>query len=162
MEFYHIKDKYISFLRAYDSKVPENKQESRPYLGIVFQLGSIKYYAPFSSPKPKHKKMRNGKDFRKIANGQYGAINFNNMIPVVDEALIFIDINSIEDKHYKNLLSNQYRAIIADSDQIKQTAEALHKLLMKNTNNLSDYERKVKERCCDLKLLEKGYSAYKV
>ena len=61
MEFYHIKDEYISFLKAYNSKVPENKQENRPYLGIVLQIDSIKYYAPFSSPKPKHKKMRNGK-----------------------------------------------------------------------------------------------------
>ena len=121
MEFYHIKDEYISFLKAYDSKVPENKQESSPYLGIVLQIGSIKYYAPFSSPKPKHKKMRNGKDFRKIANGQYGAINFNNMIPVVDEALIYIDINGIEDRQYKNLLGNQYSAISADEEQIKQT-----------------------------------------
>ena len=116
MEFYHIKDDYISFLKPYDSKVPENKQESRPYLGIVLQIGPIKYYAPFSSPKSKHKKMRNGKDFRKIASGKYGAINFNNMIPVVDEALIYIDISSIEEK--------------------------------------------VKERCCDLKLLEKVYSEY--
>ena len=65
--------------------------------------------------------MRNGKDFRKIANGQYGAINFNNMIPVVDEALIYIDINGIEDRQYKNLLGNQYSAISADEEQIKQT-----------------------------------------
>ena len=160
MEFYHIKDDYISFLKSYDSKVPENKQESRPYLGIVLQIGPIKYYAPFSSPKSKHKKMRNGKDFRKIAGGKYGAINFNNMIPVVDEALIYIDISSIEDRQYKNLLGNQYRAISADAEQIKKTAKNLHDLLMKNDDELSEYERKVKERCCDLKLLEKVYSEY--
>ncbi len=35
--------------------------------------------------------MKNGKDFRKINNGIYGAINFNNMIPVLDEVLIEID-----------------------------------------------------------------------
>ena len=106
--------------------------------------------------------MRNGKDFRKITNGQYGAINFNNMIPVVDEVLIYIDINSIEDSHYKNLLGNQYRAISADAARIKQTAKNIHDLLMKNGGDLSDYERKVKERCCDLQLLEKVYSEYKV
>jgi protein AbiQ len=39
--------------------------------------------------------MKNGKDFRKINNGIYGAINFNNMIPVVDAALIEIDISNL-------------------------------------------------------------------
>ncbi len=52
----------------------------------------MKYYAPLTSPKPKHLKMKNGKDFRKINGGQYGAINFNNMIPVPDSALLLIDI----------------------------------------------------------------------
>ena len=33
---------------------------------------------------------------------------------------------------------------------------------MKNADELSDYERKVKERCCDLKVLEKVYTEYKV
>lgn len=88
MKFYHIKDDFISFLRQYDSKVSENKNQTRPYVGVVLEINSIKYYAPFSSPKPKHKKMKNGKDFRKINNGIYGAINFNNMIPVLDEVLI--------------------------------------------------------------------------
>jgi protein AbiQ len=35
MRFYNIKDDYINFLRTFDKKVAENKQESRPYVGIV-------------------------------------------------------------------------------------------------------------------------------
>ena len=92
MNFYNIKDSYINYLRQYDSKVAENKKESRPYVGIVFEINDIKYYAPFSSPKPKHQKMKNSKDFRKINHGIYGAINFNNMIPITDDSLILIDI----------------------------------------------------------------------
>ena len=42
--------------------------------------------------------MKNGKDFRKIKQGEYGAINFNNMIPVPDSALILIDIANIADQ----------------------------------------------------------------
>lgn len=49
MKFYHIKDDYIRYLRQYDSKVAENKNESRPYLGIVLEINSIRYYAPFTS-----------------------------------------------------------------------------------------------------------------
>lgn len=104
MKFYHIKDDFISFLRQYDSKVSENKNQTRPYVGVVLEINSIKYYAPFSSPKPKHKKMKNGKDFRKINNGIYGAINFNNMIPVLDEVLIEIDIANIQDFRINTIL----------------------------------------------------------
>lgn len=50
--------------------------------------------------------MKNGKDFRKINNGLYGAINFNNMIPVLDSALIEIDIANIADVKYRRLLQN--------------------------------------------------------
>lgn len=114
MKFYNVKDDYIRFLRGYDSKVAANKMESRPYVGIVLEVNGIKYYAPFTSPKPKHQKMKNGKDFRKIHDGKYGAINFNNMIPVPDEALILINIENEPDAQYRRLLQNQYRDIRKD------------------------------------------------
>ena len=48
MDFFHVKDSYIEFLRQYDTRVAENKHESRPYVGIVVQIGEVKYYAPFT------------------------------------------------------------------------------------------------------------------
>ena len=157
MKFYHIKDDFIAYLRQFDSKVAENKNESRPYVGIVFQIGDIKYYAPFSSPKPKHKKMKNGKDFRKINNGLYGVINFNNMIPVLDSVLIEIDIINIPDVKYRRLLQNQYNYIKADREGILRIARNLRKLIFEDEKNLSEYEKIVKKRCCDLPLLESKY-----
>lgn len=38
------------------------------------------YFAPLSSPKPKHLKLKSKLDFLKIDNGKLGAIN--NMLPV--------------------------------------------------------------------------------
>ena len=160
MKFYHIKDTYIKFLRKYDEKVPENKNESRPYVGIVLTIGDIEYYAPFSSPKPKHKKMRNTKDFRKIGGGLYGAINFNNMIPVVKSALIYINIKSIDDVKYRSLLLNQYRSIVSDADKIKENASELYSLIQKDDAELSVYEQKIKSRCCNLSVLEKVFRQY--
>ena len=160
MKFYHIKDTYIDFLRKYDEKVPENKNESRPYVGIVLTIGDIEYYAPFSSPKPKHKKMRNTKDFRKIGGGLYGAINFNNMIPVVKSALIYINIKSIDDVKYRSLLLNQYRSIVSDADKIKENASELYSLIQKDDAELSVYEQKIKSRCCNLSVLEKVFRQY--
>lgn len=161
MKFYHIKEDFITYLRQFDTKVAENKNQTRPYVGIVLEVNSVKYYAPFSSPKPKHKKMKNGKDFRKINNGLYGAINFNNMIPVSDSALIEIDIANIADVKYRRLLQNQYNSIKADEKGILKTAENLRKLIFDAETNLSAHDKVIKQRCCDLVLLEEKYIEWK-
>lgn len=47
MKFYNIADEYINFLRTFDPKVSENKQEGRPYIGVVIEIEEMKYYALF-------------------------------------------------------------------------------------------------------------------
>ena len=160
MQFYHVDDAYNSYLRKFDDKVSENKKEKRPYVGIVFEIAGIKYYAPFTSPKPKHRTMKNGKDFLKIKDGIYGAINFNNMIPVPDSALIFFDFRQETDLQYRNLLTKQYREIRDNKEEIKKTAQELHTLLMKADEELSPWDLRIKARCCNLRLLEQIYRDY--
>lgn len=84
--FYTVDPSYCDFLRQFDSKVPHtmDKKSSRPFVGIVFSIKDFNYYAPLTSPKPKHLHMSNQVDFLKINNGMWGAVNFNNMIPVND------------------------------------------------------------------------------
>lgn len=160
MKFYHITDNYIAYLKKFDTKVSDNKNEQRPYVGVVLEIDGIKYYTPFSSPKSKHLKMKNGKDFRKIHQGEYGVINFNNMIPVVDSALIPFNFENESDEKYKRLLQNQYKYIKADMQQIRKVASNLHTLLMKDDAMLSNYEKQVKLRCCNLKILEDAMQTY--
>lgn len=145
MKFYNIKDDYVQFLRSYDSRVAENKKGQRPCVGVVFEINDIKYYAPFTSPKPKHQQMKNGKDFRKIDHGRLGAINFNNMIPVPDNALILKDIDNESDRPYRRLLQNQYKAIKADQAAIQKTAENLRDLIFTSDNVLSIMTNKSKQ-----------------
>lgn len=105
--------------------------------------------------------MKNGKDFRKINGGIYGAINFNNMIPVVDSALILIDIANMQDVKYRRLLQNQYNFIRADKDNILRLAKNLRGLVTTPAENLSEHDKQVKLRCCNLELLEEKYKVYK-
>ncbi len=72
---------YCDYLREFDTKVSYNKyqKELRPFIGILFQINSCQYFAPLSSPKLKHKSMKNTIDFFKIKNGELGAVNFNNI-----------------------------------------------------------------------------------
>jgi len=52
---------YCDFLRQTDPCVPYtmDKKETRPFVGVVFEINGINYYAPLSSPKHKHLKMKN-------------------------------------------------------------------------------------------------------
>ena len=161
MYFYNIKDDYINYLRTFDNMVAENKSEKRPYVGIVLSIDEIDYFAPFTSPKPKHLKMKNGLYFRKIANGVYGAINLNNMIPVVQSALIPLNISQVRDPKYRRLLQNQYNAIKNDEVNIQNTASKLREALTKKYTNPPVYIVNLKSRCCNLLLLEEKSKLYK-
>lgn len=161
MDFYYLKDDYINYLRAFDKKVAENKNESRPYIGIVLSINQIDYFAPFTSPKPKHLLMRNTIDFRKINGGKLGAININNMIPVVPSALIHINIFAIKNCQYRRLMQMQWLAIKKDEPKIIKSASALRRLIFSKDESLSTNQKKIKERCCNLVLLEQVYSKNK-
>ena len=102
--------------------------------------------------------MHNDKDFRKIDGGRLGAINFNNMIPVPDEAIIPLRISNEQNQQYRRLLQNQYNAILSDWESIQNTAETLHSLLFMPEAELSRRDRSVKSRCCNLPLLESVYN----
>jgi GGDEF domain-containing protein len=58
------------------------------------------------------------------------------MIPVLDSALIEIDIANIADVKYRRLLQNQYNSIKADEKGILKTAENLRKLIFDAETNL--------------------------
>lgn len=64
----------------------------------------MKYFAPLSSPKQKHLKMKNDIDFYKLSNGKLGAINFNNMIPVPDGSYTLIGTKTQSLTYYYKFL----------------------------------------------------------
>lgn len=77
----------------------------------MFQIDTCEYFAPLSSPKPKHKNMKNIIDFFKIKDGELGAVNFNNMIPVNENNYSLVDLNketlTIAELKYQKLLREQ-------------------------------------------------------
>lgn len=75
------------------------------------EADNCKYFAPLSSSKSKHKTMKTTLDFLKIENGDLGAINFNNMLPVTDKNIIKLDLNkeclTKTEKKYNKMLKEQ-------------------------------------------------------
>lgn len=127
LKIYKISEEYIEYLRKYDNEnIKINKGEKRPYIGVILEVNSVKYFAPMASPKPKHLKMKNSIDFIKINGGEHGAINLNNMIPVIDEAIIKYDIETEIDKEYRNLLYIQIKFIQKNSEKIIKNAKKVY------------------------------------
>ena len=157
--FYEVNKQYTEYLARFDKKVPLEHENRglRKFVGIVLDINGIKYYAPMSSPKPKHKNLSpTMPDLFKIKDGEYGVINLNNMIPVPDNCLTKVVIRNILDEKYKLLLSNQYREINNHAQKIRRKAEKLYHLINSCKNN------KLKERCCQFKYLEKKMVHFKL
>ena len=108
-----VNSNYCDYLRRFDCRVSYNKdrKELRPFVGILFTIRDYEYFAPLSSPKQKHLKMKTTLDFFKIKNCELGAINFNNMIPVKSENYELVDLDSktrsLTERKYRKLLREQ-------------------------------------------------------
>lgn len=123
----------------------------------MLEINNINYFAPLSSPKEKHKTMKNNLDFLKINNGRDGIINLNNMIPVPIKCCKRIDIQEeiSKDKKYGLILKYQYNWCNENKERIYSNANKLYSLIVHNNANI-----RLKERCCDFKYLEEKYKNF--
>ena len=103
--------------------------------------------------------MKNTIDFFKLDNGNLGAINFNNMIPVTEKNYELIDLNinnsNVQENKYQKLLREQLNFMNKNYIQICSKSLKLYKYY--NSNHLSD---SIKNRCCNFKLLEEKCKKY--
>ena len=53
LNFYIIDDNYIKYLSQFDKHIAYNKNEKRPYIGVVIIVREHYYFAPLFSPKQK-------------------------------------------------------------------------------------------------------------
>ena len=181
LKIVRVNPEYCDYLRKYDNKVAYNKNEKelRPFIGILFKIDTCEYFAPLSSPKLKHKNMKNTVDFFKIKDGELGAVNFNNMIPVmkrdytiVEGAVNFnnmipvmkrdytiVDLNketlTISELKYQKLLRMQLNWLNENYYQVKNKSFKLYKLY-----NSGKLPQNIKDRCCNFKLLEEKCIEY--
>lgn len=152
---------YCNYLRGFDEKVPYNfnQKDLRPFVGVLFMVNNYKYFAPLSSPKKKHLKMKSKLDFFKIDDGKLGAINFNNMLPVTDKNIVMLDLNvkyesSQKEKYYK-LLKKQIYWLNRNSVKLYSQSQSLYFEYLNGTLDASVYAR-----CCNFKLLEEKCGEY--
>jgi len=152
---------YCKYLSKYDKKVPYSfdKKETRPFVGVLFEVNDCNYFAPLSSPKPKHLKMKNKLDFLRLDNGKLGAVNFNNMIPVNISNIVVLDLNknnkNKEELKYQKLLKSQIYWLNRNNEKLYSRSKKLY-----NDYISGKLDERIFSRCCNFKLLEEKCNEY--
>ncbi|MFV5348953.1 type III toxin-antitoxin system ToxN/AbiQ family toxin [Acinetobacter soli] len=130
LKFYYINNDYIDALHNIEPKVYPSTKAGRPYIGIVLKIHDIHYFAPMTSPKEKHSKLRRPVVYKVNSlsdpNDKLGVIQINNMIPVPLSKLTEVVFNDIRDVQYKKLLQKQYIVLKVNRKEIEDTAEELY------------------------------------
>ncbi len=157
-----VNSKYCDYLREFDYRVTYNFgiKKLRPFIGVLFEIKSCKFFAPLSSPKPKHIHMKNQIDFYKIDSGKLGAINLNNMIPIPESEYTYanLDINEAltnAERKYRILLNNQIHWLNRYGVNLRNKAMELYESRINDT-----IPPRIKNRCCDFTLLEQKSIEY--
>lgn len=157
MNIYIADADYCNYLHYYEPKIPfvENEKENRPFIGVVLCVNGKNFFAPLTSPKPKHLTMKNTQDFLKIDEGRLGGINLNNMIPIPKRYLQTIEVSKIKDRKYRKMLYMQMEWIERNRLRINNRAKNLYYLVVEKKAT-----EKLIERCCNFKLLEEKCQEY--
>lgn len=155
LKIYYISESYINYLRQFDANVAYNKNTTRPYIGIVYTYNNYNYFAPLSSPKPKHININpKAFDIFKIKNGELGVVNINNMIPTPIEELTEV-LPTVTDEKYRKMLEGQLTFLN------NHKSELLKKInVFQNMYRKGHLPKNVLNRCCDFLLLEKKFKDY--
>lgn len=119
----------------------------------MLDVNGSRYFAPLSSFKPKHRRMKSGLDFVKI--GDYAVINLNCMFPVPKGLYHRVDFSKETDPRYRSLLRNEYRIIRSMEEKIVRNARNLYRHKLANGEST-----KLAARCNDFLSLEKACKAY--
>lgn len=155
IRIYEIKSEYIRYLSNYQKHIFEHADGKgrRKYIGIVLEMHGMKYFAPLSSYKAKHKKMKETIDFIKIK--ECAVINLNNMIPVPNSQIVEIDINKEKDLSYRYLLQAESREVNRQKNRIRKNAEIVYSHKKHNGNSTA-----LAKRTNEFEMLEKLCKEY--
>lgn len=156
LKIYYLDENYINYLRQFDKKVAYNKNQTRPYIGVVYSFNGYNYFAPLSSPKPKHLSMNEKAiDIFKIDRGKLGIVNINNMIPTPIECISEVLPTLKENDTYKTLIKKQTTFLNDNKNSLFRKVIQFRKQADKGY-----LPERIKERCCNFALLEEKCKEY--
>lgn len=154
IDFYRINSDYLSFLKQYDSQVPNIQYEKHDkfFCGTVLSIDGINYFAPISSFKIPQRTNFIILDKQK----SLSSVRLCFMIPVLSSVITKINIKDLynEDPHYAILVSKEYHYCSAHEQELNKKALSVYKIGCNKNHALN-------KTCCDFKLLEQIYTKFK-
>ena len=164
---YLVDMKYIRNLAHADDRVmsvsPQIGKSTRPFIGVIVVCENKQYCVPLSSPKEKHKSMKNDVDFMKIFDGDklIAVLNFSEMIPVRGDVIQPLNMkprttDDEKTRHYKKMTSKQLSFCQKNQEAIVKKANKLYTLIISGKASIN-----LQRRCCDFIRLESVLARYK-
>lgn len=169
MKLYSITDNYINYLKRYEKRVYDNKEDirkvTRKYLGIVLKVNDFNYYIPMSSPKKSDYKENEIRKsivpiVRIISQEEIdgipvlkGTLRISNMIPVPESELILYEPKFEQNKNYKILVEKELEFIDKNEDMIRKYASIIYNQKINNydvsyINNVVNF-RLLEQKCLE-------------
>ena len=150
LKFYIVNEEYIQYLSKFDEHVSWNKEQKRPYIGVVLKVEGHLYFAPLYSYKIGYDKYKENPSFIRVKDRKgknVSIIRFAEMIPVPQNAIQLLDFTSRGEK-YRDLLEAERNFINDNREEIYSKAKKIYRNVteLKNPFFMSI--------SCDFQLLE--------
>lgn len=164
MKWINVDEKYLDYLRGFESRIPRTDYGSdkyKPFFGVLFETDELYYITQVSHAQERHQRLNQQKDFYKIydpnqQNRLIAVINLNYMFPIpksctfdfkfkeIDQYRSFV--SETEKSKYIDLLNLEMRAI--NRMNIRSKAMDVYNLKYDKPNH------RVSQRCIDFKYME--------
>lgn len=129
LKFYTVNEDYIEYLSQFDTHVSWNKEQKRPYVGIVLMVENYLYFAPLYSYKVGYDNYKDNPSFIRVQDRKgknVSIIRFSEMLPVPETAIQLLDFNSRGEK-YRDLLQTESNFINDNKNVIYSKAKKIYK-----------------------------------
>lgn len=120
MQWINVNEDYLDYLRGFENRIPKTNygdDRYKPFFGILFEKEKFYYITQVSHPKPKHRGMKNQKDFYKIYDPKMNTrliavVNLNYMFPILKNEVSLFEKSKID--IYRNFKSENEKSKYID------------------------------------------------
>ena len=161
-----ISEEYLDFLRENgDSRIPYSNygdNKFKPFFGVLFTKGELAYVTQVSHPQPRHYRMTESMDFKKI----YDKANLARLICVVNLNYMFpVPLKEMEEVKYSEI--EKFRSFSGEAERsqyiflLRKEMQAIRIIDISSdaqkiyTNKYAFPNNPLSKRCLDFKAIEK-------
>lgn len=171
MKWINVNEPYLDYLRSKESRIPKTDygdDRYKPFFGILFEQNDLYYITQVSHAQPRHKKMKQQKDFYKI----YDPSDYSHLLAVINLNYMF-PIPKSEVFPFEKSKIDTYRTFKSETEKSKYIDLLDKELAIINSMDFSSKAKKIynlkynfpnhqiSQRCLDFKEMEKFAKSYK-